>query len=93
MILLIDNHKRCDNLLKVKTIKDMVKDGKKVKFLSFREGTFLYETECGFQFPVPLSDIGNATMLAEDKAILFMRYIRSHMEVLKKGHQFYDERL
>lgn len=64
------------------SIKDMVKDGKTVSFVQFREGNFIYKTEDGFEFPVPLSDIGNATMLAKDKAILFMRYIRKHIELL-----------
>lgn len=64
-------------------IKDMVKDGKKVTFVHYREGEFMYKTECGFLFPVPLSDIGTATLLNEDKAMLFMRYIRKHVETLK----------
>jgi hypothetical protein len=41
-----------------------------------------YVTECGFEFPVPTEDIGNATFLAEDKAMLFMRYIRKHLDVI-----------
>jgi hypothetical protein len=32
---------------------------------------------------VPIDDIGNATSLAEDKAILFMRYIRKHLNTLE----------
>jgi hypothetical protein len=63
-------------------VKDMVKDGRKVKFVQFREGEFIYQTECGFKFPVPLSDIGNATMLSEDKAILFMRYINAQIKTI-----------
>jgi hypothetical protein len=35
-----------------------------------------------FEFPVPIADVGTATFLAEDKAILFMRYIRKHLELL-----------
>ena len=65
-------------------IKNMVKDGKKVKFVQYRAGEFTYITECGFEFLVPMSDIGNATMLPEDKAILFMRYIRKHLELYNK---------
>ena len=64
-------------------IKDMVKEGKKVKFVFFREGEFIYTTECGFEFPVPLSDLGKATLLTEDKAMLFLRYIRKHLETIK----------
>lgn len=63
------------------SIKDMVKD-KKVKFSFYREGELYYKTEDGFEFPVPISDIGNAVFLAEDKAILFMRWIRKHVELL-----------
>ena len=31
-------------------------------------------------FPVPLSDIGDATLLATDKAMMFMSYIRKALE-------------
>jgi len=33
-----------------------------------------------FSFPVPLEDVGDATLEAEDKAITFMRYIRKAIE-------------
>jgi hypothetical protein len=65
-------------------IKNMVSDNKRVKFVYFREGEFIYSTECGFEFPVPLADIGKATLLAEDKALLFLRYIRKHVETINK---------
>jgi hypothetical protein len=64
------------------SIKDMVKDGKKVRFTFYRDRQLFYQTECGFEFPVPIEDIGNATFLAEDKAILFMRYIRKHLKTI-----------
>jgi hypothetical protein len=32
-----------------------------------------------YQFPVPLEDVGTATLLHEDKAITFMRWIRKAM--------------
>lgn len=59
----------------------MVKD-KVVRFKFYREGELFYETECGFVFPAPLADAGNATFLAEVKALLFMRYIRRHLSCL-----------
>ncbi len=62
----------------MRNIKVMVKD-KVVRFRFYREGELFYETECGFVFPVPLADVGNATFLAEDKALLFMRYIRRYL--------------
>ena len=69
------------------SIKDMVK-GKQVAFVHFRstekndEGVLVYRTECGFEFPVPIKGLGVATMLASDKALLFMRYIRKERERL-----------
>jgi hypothetical protein len=61
------------------TLKEMVKDNKKVKFSFYRSGNLYYETECGFVFPVPIEDTGNAAFNAEDKAMLFMRYIRKEI--------------
>ena len=71
-------------------IKAMVSGGRKVRFRSYREGELWYETECGFVFPVPVADVGNATMLHEDKAILFMRYIRKHAALIE-GARFAQE--
>ncbi|NQT61601.1 MAG: hypothetical protein HQ556_01470 [Candidatus Marinimicrobia bacterium] len=45
-----------------------------------------YITDSGFEFPVPVGDraeVGNATFLAEDKAIYFMIYIRKYIQFLK----------
>lgn len=61
--------------------------GKKVHFTFYRDGQLWYETEDGFEFPVPINDIGNATFLAEDKAILFMRYIRKHLAMLERARE------
>jgi hypothetical protein len=71
-------------------IKAMVSGGRKVRFRSYREGDFWYETECGFVFPVPVADIGNAPMLHEDKAILFMRYIRKHAALIDRARGSQD---
>lgn len=62
------------------SLKDMVNNNQRVFFRFYRDSNLWYTTECGFEFPVPISDIGNATFLYEDRAILFMRYIRKHME-------------
>ena len=66
-------------------LKDMVKDQKKVRFSFYRHGELWYVTECGFEFPVPIDDVGDAVFLQEDKAILFMRWIRPHIERVKEG--------
>jgi hypothetical protein len=66
-------------------IKEMVKDGKCVSFLHYKDSELWYRTECGFEFPVPISDTGNAKFLAKDRALLFMRYIRKHIEMVSEA--------
>ena len=60
-------------------IKDIVKDNT-VRFVRYRQGIAYYRVnvpaEGVYVFPVPLDDIGDATLELEDKAILFMRYIK-----------------
>ena len=64
-------------------IKDMVRNNKKVMFIFYRQKELWYKTECGFEFPVPIDDTGNGVFLNEDKAMMFMRYIRKHIETIK----------
>jgi hypothetical protein len=63
-------------------IKDLVKGDKHVDFTCYRDGDLWYRHEDGLEFPVPVSDVGGATMLARDRAIFFMRYMRKHIEML-----------
>ena len=72
-------------------IKEMVKDHKKVRFSFYRDKELWYITEGGFEFPVPIEEIGNATFMAEDRALLFMRYIRKHMEMLEQAKKEHEE--
>jgi hypothetical protein len=67
----------------MKTLKEMVGTGRIVTFERYRAGVFYYKTECGFEFPVPATDIGDATLAATDKAMLFMRWIRKHREAVE----------
>jgi hypothetical protein len=75
-------------------IKDIIKDNT-VEFVRFRQGFFYYnicvpravmdrtEPQSGptfYTFPVPLEDIGDATLENADRAIYFMRYIRKAIE-------------
>ena len=68
-------------------LKDMLlaTDGtpRMVRFVRYRAGMLWYATESGFEFPVPIADVGEATFLAQDKATLFMRYIRRHLDLLQ----------
>ena len=65
------------------TIKDHVRGT--VNFTHYFDGNLWYKTsETAFHFPVPIDDVGTATFLASDKAMMFMRYIRKHMELLNE---------
>ena len=67
------------------SITDTVKDNKKVHFLYYRANELWYRTECGFEFPVPISDTGTGIFNNEDKALLFMRWIRKHVNYIKEA--------
>ncbi len=63
-------------------IKTLVKDNV-VRFDFYRAGVMYYTVEAEgkkYRFPVRLNDIGDATLLSSDKAILFMRFIRKAIE-------------
>ena len=56
----------------------------RVKFTRFRNQVLYYVCEDGFEFPIPVRDTHNAQggspdFLAEDKGIVFMRWIRKAM--------------
>ncbi len=67
-------------------IKDIVKD-QQAHFVYYRDHSLFYETDSGFQFPVPIEDAGSATINSEEKAILLMRYIRKHLERTAKAKE------
>jgi hypothetical protein len=63
-------------------IKDIVKNNT-VTFNYYRQGVMYYEVtynDAEYTFPVPLSDVGDATLNVAEKAILYMRYIRKAIE-------------
>ena len=62
-------------------IKDIVKDNF-VIFNRFRCGVLYYKVEIkegAFEFPVPVEDLGNATVHRVEKAMTLMRYIRKSL--------------
>lgn len=66
-------------------LKDEVAKGRQVQFDHYKDGKLWYKTDSGFLFPVPIDDIGDGKFLAIDKAILFMRYIRKQIDLIKEG--------
>lgn len=70
--------------MKIETsdIKNIIANNE-VNILFYRASIIYYGIaykEINYQFPVRLDDIGDATLMNKDKAILFMRYIRKAIE-------------
>jgi hypothetical protein len=67
------------------SLKELVGPGKKVHFTMYRKGELHYKTDDGFEFVVPIEDCGDGVFLDEDKAMMFMRYIRKQLEANAAG--------
>lgn len=65
------------------SIKEMVSGGKSVTFSHFSDNQLWYKTECGFEFPISEEDSKGATFMAQDRAMLFMRFIRKHFDEIE----------
>ncbi len=69
-------------------LKDLVQPGKVVRFAYYRDEVFWYQHCDGLIFPVALSEVNDpaykATLLVEDKAIYFMRWMRKYIEESKE---------
>lgn len=68
-------------------IKERVSAGKKVRFVRYQNSELWYVTDDGFEFPVPISDTGTGVFTVEDKAVLFMRWIRQQMALLTAARE------
>ena len=56
-----------------------------VKFVRFADSELWYVCEDGFEFPIPREDTVGATFRAEDKGMLFMRWIKKQMTMLEEA--------
>lgn len=65
------------------SVKEHVKAGD-CKFICADRNNLWYRTALAFEFPVPISDMGDATFNFSEKGMLMMRYIRKHMELIEK---------
>lgn len=65
-------------------LKSLVKESQ-AKFTHYRQGKLWYETTSGFAFPVPISDLGDATISCFEKPLILMRYIRLHLKDIADG--------
>ena len=71
------------------TLKDHVAG--KVHFQFYRKGELFYKTDSGFEFRVPCHDTGDGVFLAEDKGMMFMRYIKKELNLAKSPDLSKDE--
>ena len=56
------------------------------EFVYYKDGSLWYQTQnTKLIFPVPISDVGNATFAREEKGILMMRYIRKWLNTLTEN--------
>lgn len=69
------------------SLKELVGGGQRVHFVMYRKGELHYRTDSGFDFVVPAEDCGDASFLADDKAMLFMRYIRVQLATNEAGRE------
>lgn len=72
--------------MKIPELRDEVKG--KVYFVCLKNHELWYKTDSGFDFPIPLEDSEGGIFLSEDKASLFMRWIRKRIQNLKDEESF-----
>lgn len=65
-------------------VKDHVTAGP-CRFVRARAGNLWYVTALGFEFPVPFSEMGEATFDAEVKGLHMMRYVRLHAATMAEA--------
>ena len=64
----------------MRRLAELVKNGKKVRFVRARRGELIYATECGFEFRAPFDEMGDGVFLPDDRGAMFMRWMRKELE-------------
>lgn len=66
------------------TIKELVTNTT-AYFIEYRKGNLWYgiSGKEGFEFPVPIEDVGDGIFRSNEKGIMLMRYIRKHVDTLQ----------
>jgi hypothetical protein len=74
---------------------DLVQNNAKAYFLFYRSGNLWYRidnNEIHFEFPIPISECGDAVFPYEEKALLLMRYIRNQLNLIESAKQEITEK-
>jgi len=70
-------------------IKELVRGN--AEFQYYKDSQLWYKTVVGsFIFPVPIEDVGTATLNRVEKGLLMMRYIRKHLAVVTPSNDIDD---
>ena len=62
------------------SLKELVGPGKLARFLHLRAGVMTYTLDDGFRFEVPVSELGDASVHAEERAMVLMKWIKRSLD-------------
>ena len=65
----------------IPTVKELVQNNQKAHFFCYKDNELWYKIG-DFKFPIPIDDVGSTQLLAEEKALLLMRWIRKYLTLL-----------
>ena len=68
-------------------VKEHITGNQKVRFEFCRDAILFYRTEKGLLFEVPITDTRKGCFTAEDRAMLYMKWIRKQLEENEKGRK------
>lgn len=76
---------------KLPDIKELVLNGAQVHFVRYEGGQLWYRCDQGFEFPVPVEDVGTGVCDATDRAPYYMRWIRRHLALISEALRQQEE--
>ncbi len=59
-------------------LKTLIKSKQESTFTQYSKGYFWYVTACGYEFPIPLSDVHDAALLCVERSSALFRWINIH---------------
>jgi hypothetical protein len=63
---------------------DLIK-GKRAVFVEFHGGNLFYEIDGKFRFPVPVDELQGTSVLSEEKASVFMKWVKRSLKQIQEG--------
>jgi hypothetical protein len=66
------------------TVLEIIKDGSNAHFIELKNKEMWYKVK-DFKFPIPLEKTEGGVFLAVDKASIFKRWIRKHLDLINQS--------